>query len=118
MTFDIHTFAKEIALLTSAEIADKYKGKVPKDTKIADVVDSIERQGLLDRLIRTDWKNDGSDKNGLYLIRSSLKFEVFTGERGLKNWKEEFSDIRLAAAAWIDGLLNELLHSAPDTRIK
>ena len=118
MPFDINSFAKDIALSSFAEVTAKYKGKIPTNTKITDVVDSLDDQGLMDNLIRSDWKNDGTDKNGLYLIRSELNFQVFTGERGLKNWKEEFSDIKSASASFVDCLLNELLHSAPDTKIR
>lgn len=118
MTFNINDFARKIAQCSFSEIASKYRGAIPKGTKVGDIVHSLEQQELLYQLVRTDWKNDGTDKNGLYLIKADNKFEVFTGERGIKNWKKEFPDIKTACTSFIDSLLNELRYSAPDTKIK
>lgn len=118
MAVRINDFVNDLAQLNFQELANKYKGKIPRGTKIEDVVKSLEKHGFLGRLVRNDWKNDGKDKDGIYLIRAGDSFEVFTGERGIKNWKQEFTDIRSACTSFIDALLNELHHVAEDSKIE
>lgn len=118
MKGNLDNFAKDIALCSFDELAKKYMGRVLSGTKISDIVSSLEKQRLLDSLVRNDWRDDGKDKNGIYLIQSGDRFEVFTGERGIKNWKEDFGDIKSACTAFIDALLNELHYIAEDSKIR
>ena len=114
----INDLARDIAIKDFSDVVARHKSKVPSGTKIADVVASMEKQSLLESLIRDDWKNDGTDKNGLYLLKTASGYEVFTGERGIKNWLETFADLKSACSSLVDLVLNELLHEAPNSKIR
>lgn len=118
MTTYINELASDVVTLDSRQLSAKYKGNIKSGITITETVDALEKCGLIDRLVRNDWKNDGGDKDGLYLIRAGDHFEVFAGERGIKNWKQEFPDIKSACFAWVDFLFNEFYYLAPDTNIK
>lgn len=113
----VDILANDIALLDTYELIRKYKKKIPEGIMIKDILQSIEKQGLLNFSLKKDWNDDGRDRKGLYLIRVENHFEVFTGERGIKNWKQEFGDIKEACFVFIDCLLNECFYSAPDSKI-
>lgn len=111
-------FANDIATLNEPELMSKYRGRIQPTTTIRGVVDALSRQGQLEKLIRTDWQNNGRDRDGLYLIVEGQRFQVFMGERGIKNWLEEYDDIKSACWSWVELTLNELSHTASDSRIK
>ena len=110
--------ARDFVNLTETQIFDLYWGKIEERPSVSGVVEALEKQGLLEALIRTDWKNDGFDRDGLYLTKSAEKYQVFIGERGGRHGVIEFSDLRSACAAWVDSAFNQLLYTAPDSKIR
>lgn len=110
--------ARDFATLTPVEIFDRHWFKIKSGTTVRGVVESLERGKLLTNLIRRDWRNDGRDKDGLYLIQEGTRFQVFMGERGAKHSLEEFSDLLEACTAWVDWALCQLNYQAPDSKIR
>lgn len=109
--------ANDFARLSDVEIFKRYWGKIEDGTTIRGLVDALESLNLLTALVRTDWRNDGRDQDGLYLIRDGQLFQVFQGERGIKNWLKEFHDLKSACTAFVDSALNQLDYLAPDSKI-
>lgn len=111
------TLAIALAMQPSSELANRYRGKIQEGTTIKGILDALQTQNLLMALIRTDWRNDGRDRDGLYLIREGQRFQVFRGERGIKHLVKEFQDLRTACFVWVDSALNQLHYLAPDSKI-
>lgn len=109
--------ARDLSCLPISKIFSTYYCKVEKDTTVKGVIDVLKKEHLLQGTVRNEWKNDGNDKDGLYLIQDQGKYQVFMGSRGIKHWLEEHGTLEPAVTSWVDKLLNLLGHSAPDSRI-
>lgn len=117
MEISLDMLAEDLVMMKIGDLRSLYYNKITKGTTIRQVVDALKMKNLLQRLVRSDWRNDGGDKDGLYLIREGNVYQVFMGERGVKNWLEEFADLESAAISWADLILSELGYLAPDSKI-
>lgn len=117
MTNYTEQLAVDFANRTLSDLRKHYDGQIKDGTTIQEVVVCMQKLGLLNNLIRSDWRNNGLDRDGLYLINDGQRFQVFVGERGIKNWLEEFQDLPSACSAWLDAAFNELDYLAPDSKI-
>lgn len=110
--------AVDLVNLDESEIERKYNGRIQDGTTINGVVRALEQRGLLQALIRTDWRNEGKDKDGIYLIMEGDVFQVFRSERGIKFDLRQFADLRLACATWISWVFYQLDYDPADSMIK
>ena len=109
--------AIDFATLSNSEIFDKYWCKIQAGTTIYGIVQALRTKELLSAMIRTDWRNDGKDPDGLYLIKDNHRYQVFMGERGIKLQLEEFPDLLTASLIYVDWALCQLSYVAPDSKI-
>lgn len=109
--------AIDFAQLDAYQLEERYYGKIQGSTTISGEVSALEKHGILNTLIRTDWRNDGRDKDGVYLIHAGDRFQVFRSERGIKLDLKEYSDLRLACTNWVSWMLYALGYDPSDSSL-